>query len=176
MPDKEFLDKQLIEVDDLTTEDSKLEETARSLRDIDELTRTRVIAAILQLRVMGIRYEQIATLVNAKYNLNINKAAVHRLYNGHLEKLPKETLDQSRQLAILRATEIFQISYERGKQGSAKYLEIALNTNKQIIEMLGLDAPQEIVVTDNEQAANVRSQLINRFEELSEAGDSKLIN
>lgn len=166
--------------DDILDEDEILEVPSdvepRSLHDIDEVTRSVILAAILQLRVMGVRYEKIAKIVNHKYNMNINKAAAHRLYTNYVKDTPKETLDESRQLALLRLSEIMQLAFSKAKKGSAKHLEIALAANKQHIELLGLDAPQEIVINANERAEEVRQRLIERAAELTAARDNNVIN
>lgn len=166
--------------DDILDEDEILEVPSdvepRSLHDIDEVTRSVILAAILQLRVMGVRYEKIAKIVNHKYNMNINKAAAHRLYTTYVKDTPKDSLEESRQLALLRNNEIMTIAFEKARKGSAKHLEIALAANKQQIELLGLDAPQEIVINANEQAEEVRQRLIERAAELTAARDNNVIN
>ena len=148
----------------------------RSLNDIDELTRTVIVSAILQLRVIGVRLEKIAEIINAKYNMKINKSACHRLYNNYLKSMPKETLEESRSLALIRVNEIMRLAFDKARKGSAKHLEIALAANKQVIEMLGLDAPQEIVVNVDERAEQVRQRLIDRAAELTATGTDRVVN
>jgi hypothetical protein len=166
--------------DDILNEGEILEvpsnEAPRSLNDIDAVTKSVILAAILQLRVMGVRYEKIAGIVNEKYNMNINRAAAHRLYTSYLKDMPKETLEESRHLALIRINEIMQLAFRKAQKGSAKHLEIALAANKQHIELLGLDAPQEIVINANERAEEVRQRLIERAAELTAARDNNLIN
>lgn len=148
----------------------------RAINEVDELTRSAVAASVLQLRVMGVRYEQIAKVVNEKFNTKMSQSTAHDIYKRQLKQMPKEALQESRELALLRASEVMQIAHAKAKKGSAKHLEVYLAANKQVIEMLGLDAPQEIVINANERAEAVRQRLIDRAAELTASGDDRIVN
>ncbi len=148
----------------------------RAINEVDELTRSAVAASVLQLRVMGVRYEQIAKVVNEKFNTKMSQSTAHDIYKRQLKQMPKEALQESRELALLRASEVMQIAHAKAKKGSAKHLEVYLAANKQVIEMLGLDAPQEIVINANERAEAVRQRLIERAAELTATGDDRVVN
>jgi hypothetical protein len=148
----------------------------RAINEVDELTRSAVCACILQLRVMGVKYDRLTRLVNEKFNTKMSQSTAHDIYKRQLKQMPKEALQESRELALLRASEVMQIAHARAKKGSAKHLEVYLAANKQVIEMLGLDAPQEIVINANERAEAVRQRLIERAAELTASGDDRVVN
>lgn len=140
----------------------------RGLRDLDELERAVIESAICQLRVSGAQYERISKTINKLYNMNIDRSAIHRLYTSYLKTIPDESYEEARMLTMLRASDIFQQAYKRFRDGgSPEFGKVAVAANEQMIKMLGLDAPQEVVVSNKEEIESTRRKLLERAAELT---------
>lgn len=148
----------------------------RFFGDLNDLEKSIVDAAICQLRVSGMTYDSIAKAINKTYNMNVDRSGIYKRYSIYIKNIPTETLEEARTLTLMRASSIYQHAYQRFREGgSPEFGKIAVAANEQMIKMLGLDAPQEIVVNNDEKLESVRQKLLERAAELEAPGDNSSV-
>ncbi len=148
-------------------------EIIRSISKLSEVERAEMLSRILTYRTAGVEWDVICKEVSAEFGTSLKKTSAHRLYNDYINSLPKDAFETAIRLSLHRLDSILNKAFQvHEDKGSVKALEIALSANKQIAELLGLEAPVEIDVTHIQQEKDAAAAFENDFQSLQ----SELLN
>lgn len=136
-------------------------EKPRPIKALNEVERAEMLSRILSYRTAGIEWSKICETVSKEFKTELKMTSAHRLYNNYIDSLPKDALDTARLLALHRLDSIISKAFGAfQKKGNVQALAVALQANKQISELLDIEAPKRVDVNhSDERAENVRRKL-----------------
>lgn len=148
-----------------TAKETIEKETARSIKQLSEVERAHMLSRILSYRTAGAEWDAICKSVSKEFNTQLKMTSAWRLYNDYLKQIPRDGLNEARMLSVHRLDRIISkafLAYEN--RGSIKALEIAMSANKQMNELLGLDAPAELNVNHSAQISEAAQAFDSEFD------------